>query len=84
MRARTSCNNRDVSEWQFIKGSVCIINEKKLAHFTALCVLHETAYKPENLNVTKTVSGMFNQFYRLFELGTVYLYEIYCIFLVFI
>ncbi len=26
-----------VSEWRFIKGSVCIIDEKKLAHFTALC-----------------------------------------------
>ncbi len=26
-----------VSEWRFIKGSVRIIDEKKLAHFTALC-----------------------------------------------
>ncbi len=36
-RARTTFYNRDVSEWQFIKCSVHIIDEKKLAHFTALC-----------------------------------------------
>ncbi len=47
-----------VSEWLFIKGSVrdSFIHEKKLMFCMRL-------HKPENSNVTKTVSGMFIQFY---------------------
>ncbi len=36
--ARTSCNNRgSQSNCSLLKCWVCIINEKKLSHFTALC-----------------------------------------------
>ncbi len=47
-----------VSEWLFIKDSVrdSFIHEKKLMFCMRL-------HKPENSNVTKTVSGMFIQFY---------------------
>ncbi len=58
---RTSCNNsEDLRATSLLKArSVCIINEKKLAHF---CMRFHT---PENSNVTKTVSGMFIHFYQL-------------------
>ncbi len=71
-RVRTSCNNiGSQSNCSLLKCWVCIINEKKLSlHCAVFCMRLNTL---ENLNVAKTVSGMFMfmHFYRLFELGAV-------------